>query len=101
MKEPLTAEYAEDPQRWLSNPRSASTVFRRGPETNTFSAITKRKGRAAALVMPMRRVVSTRGGWKPSSAMKRSELARVRSFPLSRLRVMPNASASLPGPLVK
>ena len=52
------------------------------------------------MVIPMRGVVSTRCGRNPSSATHKPEVTLDRSFPLSRSRVMPKASANRPGPLV-
>ena len=52
-----------------------------------------------ALVMPMRGVAKTFSGRYPSSAKYKSERPEVRSFPLSRSRVISSASAIRPGPL--
>src|SRR5437879_11650782 len=68
-----------------------------GPETNGFPAIRYRSGSFAALVIPIRVVVAIRAGRYPSSPIHKSDFALVISLSLSRSRVMPRASASLPG----
>jgi len=51
----------------------------------------KRRGRSAALVMPMRGVVRISVGWWPSSAIRMAEVGEVTSRPLEFLRVMSSA----------
>ena len=62
--------------------------------------MTKRSSLSDAFVMPIRGVTLIRGGRKPSSAIRKSDVGEVTSLPLSRSRVMPKASARRPGPLV-
>jgi hypothetical protein len=55
------------------------------------SLVRKRRGRSAALLMPMRGVVWISAGRWPSSAIRMAEMGEVTSRPLEFLRVMSRA----------
>jgi hypothetical protein len=69
-------------------------------ETNLLPAMTYRRHSAVALVIPIRGVTQSSFARKPSLPSHKLERGEVRSHPLSRARVIPNASARRPGPLV-
>src|SRR5581483_8703887 len=82
---------------------SGSTLYVDGnftPETNRFPPSRYRRGLSAAFTIPIRGVATIPRAEYPSSPIQRLPAAAVRSTPLSRTRVIPKASHSLPGPLV-
>src|SRR5436305_8248943 len=70
------------------------------PETKRLPSTTYLNNISDALVIPILLVTLTGGAGEPSSAIYRSERLLVRSFALSRSRVIPKAAANRPGPEV-
>ena len=68
---------------------------------SAISLMRKRRGRSAALVIPMRGVVWISVGRWPSSAIRMAEVDEVTSRPLEFLRVMSKAWQRRPGPPVR
>jgi hypothetical protein len=75
-------------------------VEARRPDTKRLPSRRYRRGRSAALVIPIRGVTPILLERNPSSPSHKLDCTEVRSQPLSRVRVIPNACASRPGPLV-